>query len=99
MANLGWFTTFARFFHQNCLEWPIWASFQIFQDFPTKVVQNGLKWLFDNFSQICPPKLFEMANLQLFKDFLTDVVQNASEWAIWAFFATFPIFFLQGGVK
>ena len=47
-------------------EWPILAVFQLFQYFPTKVsktIQNGLFWLFCNFSNIFLLKLSKLIHL------------------------------------
>ena len=54
---------------QSINQWAILAVLQLFQHFPTKVVQIDLKWPI-------------LAILQLFQYFPTKVVQIDSEWPI-----------------
>ena len=58
------------------LVWPIFAILQLFQYFPTEVIQIDSEWPI-------------LAGSQLFQYFPTEVVQIDSEWSI---LAVLPIF-------
>ena len=61
------------------LVWPIFAILQLFQYFPTEVVEIDSEW-----------PILDI--LQLFQYFPTEVNQIDSEWPILAVSHTFPIF-------